>query len=104
MAAHCAGEQGAYWKMNKQLMNNQHALSDGDLIGYAVQLDLELEKYQACLSSGRHEAEIREDLALGKRLGVGATPTFFINGIQLQGAVPYEQFANLIDRELVSKK
>jgi len=104
VTAHCAGEQGRYWPMNKLLMANQKALGDGDLIQYAVQLELDVDVFRRCLSSGRHEAEVSEDLALGKRLGVNATPTFFINGIQLQGAAPYEQFTNLIDRELAEKK
>ena len=34
--------------------------------------------------------------------GVSGTPAFFINGIMLSGAMPYEQFQTIIDRELAA--
>jgi hypothetical protein len=35
------------------------------------------------------------------KLGVGATPSFFINGRYMSGAMPIESFSTLVDEELV---
>ena len=38
-----------------------------------------------------------------EQAGVSGTPAFFINGIFINGAVPYEQFKETVDRELKRK-
>jgi protein-disulfide isomerase len=63
-------------------------------------LGLKSKPFADCLASGRYEPLIDQDLQLGQQLGVEATPTFFVNGVLVAGAQPYEQFAALIDREL----
>ncbi len=104
VAAHCAGEQGRYWEMNRLLLDHQHALSDADIAGYAGDLSLDGEAFQACLTSGRFESAIRADVDVGEALGVEATPTFFVNGVLLSGAQPYERFASLVERELQARQ
>jgi protein-disulfide isomerase len=49
------------------------------------------------------EAEVMKDLEDGQKHGVSGTPAFFINGIFLNGAQPYEKFKAIIDRELAKK-
>jgi len=100
VAAHCAGEQGNYWQMYDVLLSNQQALGDADLVRYGQELGIDEQRYRACLTDGRHEASIYDDMAVARQLGVQATPTFFINGVVFPGAQPYERFASLIDREL----
>jgi len=100
IAAHCAGDQGMYWEMSERLLTNQHALSEADIAGYAREIGISTEPFQRCLSEGRHEDGIRADLDLGRRLGVQATPTFFINGILVSGAQPFERFQGIVAREL----
>lgn len=100
VAARCAGEQGRYWEMNALLLENQQALSDASIAGYANDLGLATEPFETCLASGRHDDSVRSDMATGEELGVRATPTFFVNGILLSGAQPYERFKALVEREL----
>ena len=102
IAARCAGEQGSYWEMNKILLENQRHLSDADIAGYAEGLGFEMEAFQACTRSGKYETAIYEDLEQGRLAGVEATPTFFVNGVLVAGAQPYNLFAGLIDRELAA--
>jgi protein-disulfide isomerase len=71
-----------------------------DLLRRAKTLRLEEQAFQTCLSSGRYEAVVDAGFEQGQRLGVSATPTFFINGRRLQGALPIEAFAEVIDEEL----
>ena len=49
------------------------------------------------------EAEVRKDQEDGAAVGVTGTPAFFINGIFLNGAQPYEKFKMIIDAELAKK-
>jgi len=102
IAAHCAGDQDRYWDMNRVLLANQQALEDADLLRYATDLSLDMDAFQSCLSSGKFEPLIAEDMAAGRDAGVTATPSFLINGISFSGAQPYERFSTLIDQELAA--
>lgn len=100
VAGHCAAEQERYWEMKSLMLANQRKLGEGDLDRYAMELGLDVDAFRSCSSSGRYDEAIREDLDLGRSAGVSATPTFFVNGIMLQGAQPLDRFEDLIDREL----
>jgi protein-disulfide isomerase len=100
VAARCAGEQDKYWEMNRILLANQQALRDSDFDQYAKQLGLDGEQFTKCLSSGVHEPRIREAFASGQQVGVQATPTFYVNGVLVSGAQPYDRFKDVIEREL----
>jgi protein-disulfide isomerase len=67
-------------------------------IGFARDAHLKLDRFKADMRSC--EAEVRADQ--GELLGfaIGATPSFFINGRYMSGAMPIENFAALIDEEL----
>jgi protein-disulfide isomerase len=84
-AAHAAGAQRKFWEMHDTLYENQDALEDEDLIGYAQQLGLDLERFQLDLINGVHSERVRQDFLSGVRSGVNATPTFFINGRRHDG-------------------
>lgn len=55
-------------------------------------------KYAATLES------VKSEIALGKQLGVMATPTFFINGKKIDGALPPQYFQQAIEYELKNAK
>lgn len=100
VAVNCAADQGKYWEMFDQVMPDQRKLSDEDLTAYAKNAKLNLEKWNACRADPARAEEVAKDQADGQSLGVTGTPAFFINGIMLSGAQPYEQFKSVIDREL----
>lgn len=100
VAAHCAGEQGQYWEMNHRMLTNQQSLSDGSYRLWAGELGLDGDAFGACLTSGRFEPVVQASAEMGRELGVNSTPTFFVNGLLLSGALPVEQFSALIDKEL----
>ena len=56
--------------------------------------------FDQCLDSGKHAGNVREDYALGEKMGVNSTPTIYVNGRPLLGAVPFEAFKQVIDEEL----
>jgi Na+/H+ antiporter NhaA len=85
-AAEAAAEQGAFWEMHDLLLTHQDALGPSDLIGYAEQLGLDVERFVAALSEHTGAARIADDVDSADLSGVTGTPTFFINGRRHYGA------------------
>jgi protein-disulfide isomerase len=83
--AEIAGAQGAFWPMHDLLYENQDALVDEDLIGYAAQLGLNEAWAASMLASHAFAPRVREDFQSGVRSGVNGTPTFFVNGVRHDG-------------------
>jgi protein-disulfide isomerase len=103
-AAHCAGEQGKYWEMHAKLFANQRALEVPALKGYAKDLKLDQAKFDKCLDSGATAAIVEESRKVGNEAGVNGTPAFFVNGILISGAQPFDAFKEIIDVELAQSK
>jgi protein-disulfide isomerase len=77
-AAECAGRQGRFWEMYDSLFSDPRALELEDLNGRSRQLKLNVETFNTCLESGAAAAAVDDAAAEGRRLGVNATPTFFV--------------------------
>jgi protein-disulfide isomerase len=103
-AAHCAGEQGKFWEMHDVIFANQSNMGVPALKQHVAALKLDTAKFDQCLESGRHVDGIAEDKRVGEQLGVGSTPTLYINGRQVLGAQPFEYFKAVIDEELARVK
>jgi protein-disulfide isomerase len=102
-AAHCAGDQGKYWEMHAKLFANQRNLDVPALKGYAKDLKLDQAKFDKCLDSGATAAIVEENRKVGNEAGVNGTPAFFVNGILISGAQPFDAFKEVIDGELAQK-
>lgn len=100
-AANCAGDQDSYWQFQDSIFSGLYGYGRQAYEQYATELTLEMDTFTTCLDSHRHQAEVLEDYSDGIKLGVQSTPTFFINGIQLVGAQPFETFQRVIEAELV---
>jgi protein-disulfide isomerase len=101
-AAQCAGDQGKFWDYRHGLLTQAGDWTDQDLVRRAAPLGLDGAAFQACLASDRHDKTILDSSEEGQRLGVNATPTFFINGRRIAGVRSVEQFAEVVDAELKS--
>ena len=102
-AANCAGEQGAYWEFHEKLFISQDGLGEEAYQNYARELGLDLASFDQCFQERRYQDEVASDLNFAMNLGVRSTPTFFINGIALVGAQPFEIFKEVIDKELAGE-
>ncbi|MCR4405016.1 MAG: DsbA family protein [Candidatus Acetothermia bacterium] len=104
LAGECAHEQGRFWEYHDRLFTatskEYRQLDATALVNLAGELGLDRAAFRECLSSGRYRANLEEDIAEGKRLGVRGTPTFFINGQMVVGAQPFEKFKQVIEEEL----
>ena len=85
-AAEAAADQGAFWEMHDLLLDHQDALRPNDLIGYAEQLGLDVERFTDDLREHAGAARVAEDVDSADLSGVSGTPTFFINGRRHYGA------------------
>src|SRR3989338_8129348 len=96
-AAGCAQEQGKFWEMHDTLFEKGVAGGVASFKQYAKELSLDSAKFDACLDSGKRASEVQKDLQDGVEAGITGTPGFAINGQVLAGALPFENFKQIID-------
>jgi Na+/H+ antiporter NhaA len=89
-ATETAAAQGAFWEMHDLLLDHQGDLRPGDLLGYAEQLELDLERFREELGEHAHAARVEEDVDSADISGVTGTPTFFVNERRHDGAYDVE--------------
>jgi protein-disulfide isomerase len=99
-AARCAHELGRFWEYHDALFDHQDALGVASLRRYAVQLGLDGDVFTRCLETGTWRSRVTAGLEEGRRLGVSATPTVFINGRMITGAMPFETYEQIVLEEL----
>jgi protein-disulfide isomerase len=99
-AAHCAGEQGKYWELHDRMFANQGALQVPAIKQHAAAIGLDTNAFNQCLDSGKHASRVAANMKSGEALGVGSTPTMYVNGRPVVGAQPFEYFKAVIDEEL----
>jgi Na+/H+ antiporter NhaA/predicted DsbA family dithiol-disulfide isomerase len=85
-AAEAAAAQGAFWEMHDLLLDHQDALGYEDLVGYAGQLGLDVERFEEDIRTRDGTARIAQDVDSADLSGVSGTPTFFVNGLRHYGA------------------
>jgi Na+/H+ antiporter NhaA len=85
-AAEAAADQGAFWELHDLLLAHQDALGPDDLIGYAEQLGLDLDRFSSALQEHSGAARVAEDVDSADLSDVSGTPTFFVNGRRHHGA------------------
>ena len=86
LAAEAAAEQDAFWEMHDHLLHHQDALRPPNLIGYAEELGLDVDRFTEDFRGHSGEARIADDVDGADLSGVSGTPTFFINGQRHYGA------------------
>jgi protein-disulfide isomerase len=99
-AAEAAREQGKFWQMHDRLFQAQRELSPDAYERIARELGLDLRRFQESLKGGKAQTRIDEDQRLAARIGAQATPTMFVNGEKVEGAVPFAALKAVIDRKL----
>lgn len=99
-AANCAGEQHYYWQFHDALFQQKEGLGSEAYVKYASEIGLNLDQFNQCVSEHRYKSEVDADYQYASKLGVSSTPTFFVNGLAVVGAQPFEVFQQVIDKEL----
>lgn len=102
-AANCANEQGKFWPYHDLLFGGGESFSPAVYEKYASQISLDAAKFKQCLSENRYQKSVEEDYSYAANLGINSAPTFFINGLPVVGAQPFEVFKQIIDKELAGE-
>ena len=95
-AAEAAALQGAFWEMYDLLLAHQNALRPDDLIGYAEQLGLDLDRFTDDLKRHAGAARVAEDVDSADLSGVSGTPTFFVNDRRHYGAYDIDSLSKAV--------
>jgi protein-disulfide isomerase len=98
--AYAQGGDQKFWQMHDLLFENQQNLTRETLDRLAGQVGLDMTRYRAAMDGHTHQAAIRADSEAGNRIGANGTPAFYINGRELMGAQPFEEFQRVINEEI----
>ncbi|MDB5037531.1 MAG: DSBA-like thioredoxin protein [Bacteriovoracaceae bacterium] len=96
-AAVAAQNQGKFWEMYDKMFANQQALSEESFNKWAKELKMDVKKFDKDMKDPATQKKIEEDSNFARANGAGGTPSFFINGVLLVGAQPFEKFKEIID-------
>jgi protein-disulfide isomerase len=104
-AAHCAGEQSRFWPMHLGLLGQSADLSPQGLEARARALGLDLPRFRACIAANKYEGAIAANAAQADVLGIRGTPAFVVgaaqhgqlDGVLLEGALPYDTFRMVLE-------
>ncbi len=84
-AAECANDQGKFWQFVDVAFSKKGQLDKNSLINIAGALDLDKDRFTACLGSGVKKQYVERDWEEGVRRGLKGTPTFYLNGREIEG-------------------
>ncbi len=113
VAARCAGAQGRYWPMHDRLFGERGRLNSGSFKEYAKAIGLDQAAFGKCFDERQYLASIFQDRNEANRWGFHGTPGFILirtiggptekePAIAIPGAVPFNEFAEEIDRLLAT--
>ncbi len=99
IAARCVWKQGdakRFWRYHALLFAHQDAQDPAALRGYASQVGADLKTYDVCIASTQVKDEVQASLDDAESLGLVGTPSFFFNGVPIQGAMDDATFAFIV--------
>ncbi len=99
----CARDQERFWDFHHrmfELQNEPSALSRRGLMDAAEELGLDTNVFEDCLDSAKNRRLVAANIDAAGRVGVRATPTFYINGQMLSGNNPLPIFQERINNFL----
>lgn len=108
IAGECAGEQDRFFPMQTRLFMDQASWRNSNdpfplFTRMAQKEGLDTERFHRCVEGGWRENAIRNNVRLGRELGVRGTPTFVIDGVPLSGALPLGVFRDILDLALMER-
>ena len=97
-AAEAAGRQGKFWEMHDALFDRSPALTEAIVLELAQKLGLDMHRFAHDLDDAKLQKRIDDDLADGRRNGVTATPTIFVDGVRYDGAWDFYSMLEALER------
>jgi protein-disulfide isomerase len=98
-AGRCAAKQGKFWELHDEMFHTK-SLEVDQIKEQAHKLGLDSAQFDKCLDSGEESAAVEQDRKEGIKLGITGTPSFFINGHFLSGALDYASLKKVVDQQI----
>jgi len=102
-ASFAAHAQGKFWEFYKLAFAGQPNLERADLENYAKQVGLDMSRFREALDKNSYQARVKQDMALANKIGVGGTPTIFVNGRKWEGGKEAPEIIKAIEEEILKK-
>ena len=108
-ASECADDQGKFWEMHDMIFENQRKWQNLEVLEsvnmfkkYALDIGINEDEFDSCMSTAKHIDEIRKDLEDGQIYGVTGTSGFFVGNedvgfTKIIGAQPFSSFQRVIE-------
>ncbi|MGE0792089.1 MAG: DsbA family protein [Sandaracinaceae bacterium] len=91
---------GAFWAMHDRVFAASAPPSEESITEIARAIGLDMARFRAALERQVHVPRIEADIELADRVGADGTPTMFLNGRPIYGALPYRQLEEILDEEI----
>jgi protein-disulfide isomerase len=98
-AGRCAAKQGKFWDLHDEMFRT-HSLETDQIKEQASKLGVNQAEFDKCLDSGSEASAVDQDRKEGIKLGITGTPSFFINGHFLSGALDYASLKKVVDQQI----
>jgi len=95
-ASMCANAQGKFWEYHDLIFQNQDRLTIDSFLQFASALQLDTTAFAVCFQTRAFADLVAQDFEDARVLGVKATPTFFVNGVKIEGTLPLSTWEQLI--------
>ncbi len=107
-AAEAAGRQGKFWEMHDLLFEKQNEwarLANVTPVfeSYATLIGADMTRFTADFNSEEVKNFVRAQRIHAVQSGLRGTPTFFVNGVQIENPGSYEDFRNIIEKALYNR-
>jgi protein-disulfide isomerase len=99
--ARCAGAQGKFWEFHDFLFDTKK-LQVSEMKAEARALKLDGDRFDQCLDKGEQFDGLKKEAQEAQRLGLTGTPSFFINGHFMSGAIGYAKLRETVLQELAA--
>jgi protein-disulfide isomerase len=105
-AGRCAEEQSKFWEMHDMLFAHQREWSFTkqppipEFMRYATDAGLDKKAFESCINSDKFTELVTANMELGDRIGVGSTPTVYINGRASVNPMAWDVISKEIEQAL----
>lgn len=96
IASECAFAQGKFWEYHDLLYENQSQFDTASLVRYAREVGLNMQEFMNCYSLGTPLEQIQKEYKEGVGARIGGTPTFFVNGSKIEGALSIKDWQRIL--------
>ena len=96
----CANKFGHFFDLHSIILNKQTSISESMILTEVAALKIDTAKFLSCISDSTIISQVNADILECKRNDIRSTPTFVINGNVYVGLFGYNNFKEIIEKEI----